>query len=1024
MNPERYQKICDIFAVAQDLAPDKRAKFLDAECAGDKDLRNEVESLLAAGEKSGDFIESPALEIAADILADEQANDKIGREIGHYKIVSLLGAGGMGEVWLAEDARLRRQIALKLLSAVQNQDFLHRFEQEAHAASALNHPNIITIFDIGQSDGWQFIATEYINGKTLRQLIRENSLTVSQSVEIAIQICHALAAAHSAGIIHRDIKPENIMIRADGIVKVLDFGLARFSVKNESIPDAKFITKPGMIMGTVTYMSPEQARALPVDERTDIFSLGIVLYEMLTGRQPFEGVNEIEVLAAILEREPPELNDSIPDSLKKIVGASLNKNHLARPTAEKLLDGLRHVKRNLEFSDDIINRNTGGNLHNLPTVQMTAITENNEKIPTAGTNIVTSAKSFVQAMPKSKTVAALSVLLAAIFGIALYQYWNKNQPPAVLGETDKLLIAEFENKTGDEEFDNIFRQPLAVGLAQSPFISLVSDGQIRQTLKQMEQPPDTVLTNEIAGEISRRRDVKAFLKGTIENYGVKYLITLEAFNAETGASVAREKVESANKETILDSLDEATSKMREKLGESLASIKRFDAPLKTATTNSLEALKAYSLATKSLSDGKIEEGITFLKQAADIDPNFAAAYGSLAAAYSNKGELSVAADYAAKAFALRDRMTAREKEKIASFYYVFVTGEIEKDIENLEAAKQIYPRDMTIPLNLGASYIELGKFAKAEENARQAIKLDPTIFFPYSNLGKYLSRQSRFAESKAVYEDALNRKFDSPQINSGLFTDAFALGDEAEMQKQLRILAEKDETGTLMLRGNVAIFGGKANEYEKLMTQAVAKNESDAPDVAADYAVQMATNLTALGKCEDAKNWANRALKLDRGQQTLTDATLTFAVCGRQTEPLIAELKQRFPKNTIVNSIWLPIIRAALEMKDAPDRALESLEINRQFEGAAYFWDNYLRGKIYTKLNQNDLAKAEFQKIIHNRGWAAQSPLYALAHLEIARLYKLENDATNAEKYSEQFAALWKDADPNLISRAKFAAGS
>ena len=1014
MNPTRYQKICDIFAEVAEISPDKRAEFLDAQCAGDEDLRREVASLLASDEKSGDFIESPALELAADILADEQTNDKIGRDIGHYKIVSLLGAGGMGEVWLAEDARLKRNIALKLLSAVHNEDFLKRFEQEAHAVSALNHPNIITIFDIGQSSGWQFIATEFIDGKTLRQLIREGSLKTTAAVEIAIQICAALAAAHSAGIVHRDIKPENIMVRGDGIVKILDFGLARFSVNSTSNSDAKFITKPGMIMGTVSYMSPEQARALPVAESTDVFSLGIVLYEMLIDKLPFEGASDIDVLAAILEREPLEMGENVPDSLRRIVYSALNKDHLERPTAEQVLRELRVVSRNLEFPGETNAHQTADNLHNLETLQMPAITENKYRRQTEGTNIATSSTPLKKS---SRTVfaAVFGVLLAAVFGVAVYQLWIKNYAPAVLSDADKLLVAQFENKTGDEEFDNILRQPLAVSLAQSPYISLVSDGQIRQTLKQMEKPPEEPLTPEIAGEIARRRGVKAFLTGAIENYGVKYLVTLEAFNSETGASVAREQVESANKETVIDSLNEATNEMREKLGESLASIKQYDAPLKTSTTNSLDALRAYSLATKSLSDGKTDEGITFLKQAADIDPNYAGAYASLAGAYNNKGQMSLAAEYAAKAFALRDRMTAREKQKITGFYYVFVTGELDKDIENLEAAKKIYPRDNVYPLNLGASYSELGKFAKAEENAREAVALDPTLFYAISNLGQYLTKQSRFDEAKTVYTDAAAHNFDNTQINEGLFRIALAQNDENALNEQLKILEDKDETQWLKLRANQIFETGKIGEYEKLTNQAVAADEKEMPDAAADTAVQAATKFAALGKCDKAETWANRALELDRGQQILTDATLTFAVCGNATtENLIAELKQRFPKYTVVNSIWLPIIRAALEINSAPDRALESLEINRQFEGAAYFWDNYLRGKIYLKLNQLDLAEAEFQKIADNRGWAVSSPLFALAHRELADIYKLKNDSDNTAKYSAKFAELWKNADADL----------
>jgi eukaryotic-like serine/threonine-protein kinase len=1012
MNSERYQKVCDIFAEADELPHDKRAAFLDEKCAGDDDLRSEVESLLASDAESGTFIESPALEVAAEMMAHQEAATKVGQQIGHYKIISLLGAGGMGEVWLAEDTRLKRQIALKLLSAVHRKELLARFEQEAYAASALNHPNIITIFDIGQSDGWQFIATEYINGKTLRQLIKEKTLNVSQSIDIAVEICAALAAAHSAGIIHRDIKPENIMIRADGIVKVLDFGLARFSPKSPSTPDAKFITKPGMVMGTVTYMSPEQARGLPVDEKTDVFSLGIVLYEMLTGKQPFQGETEMDVLAAILEREPQYLSDRFPESLRNIIKSSLRKNHLERASTANVLNELRAIKREFDFSAESVNQNTFINSYAEKTAELNALTGDNVE---RGTNNIVVAPSN-SGWGLGGKIAVMLVLLAATFsGFAFYRYWNGKNAPAVLSETDKLLLADFENKTGDEDFDGTLRQPLAVSLAQSPYISLVPDGQIRQTLKQMEKPATEPLTYDIAKEVSQRREVKAFLKGTIENYGVEYLITLEAFNSQTGESVAREQIESKNKDTVLDSLDDVSAEMREKLGESLASIKKFDTPLKTSMTASMDALKFYTFATKSISEGRIDEAITFYKQAIEIDPNYAGAYASLATTYGSKGQMTAAKEMTEKAFSLRNRMTERERQKVTGLYYVFVTGELDKDIENLEAAKVAFPREDVIPLNLGASYNDLGKFSKAEENARIALKMSPNLFFAYSNLARYLAKQSRFAESKAVYEDAIKHNLDNEQISQGLFTVAFVNGDEAEMQRQLAILKSKREETALLLQGNPLIFAGRAREYEKVINQAVAKaTAKEMPDVAADYTVQAAVNFAALGKCKDAQILTDTALKLDREQQTLTDATLATALCGGQSEPLIAELKERFPKFIVVNSLWLPIIRAATEMKDSPERALETLEINRQFEGATSFWDNYLRGKIYLKINKPDLAAAEFQKIIENRGWAVQSPLYALAHLEIAKAYEQQKDAEKAKKFRDEFNQMWKNADADL----------
>lgn len=1012
MTPDRYQKICEIFAEAAELPFQKRHEFLEKRCGDDAELRREVESLLISDENSGSFIDSPALEVAAEIMADDDLKTKKGLEIGQYKIISLLGVGGMGEVWLAEDSRLKRRVALKLFSAKHKQNALLRFEQEAYAASALNHPNIITIFDIGQNDGWQFIATEYIDGKTLRQILKERKLSLKECFDVFEQISAALAAAHSAGIVHRDIKPENIMIRADGILKILDFGLARFNFKENAPQSAKFLTNPGMILGTATYMSPEQARGIAIDEKTDVFSSGIVFYELLTGRQPFQGTSEIDVLAAILEKSPAEIREAVPESLRKLILRMLSKEAGKRPSAAEILEEIRFIKHNLDVYQNELHASFPNRAAlEEKTVELTAVTGKNRRLKT---------DKYLKALkPAGKfnyKIAAAFLLLLSVFGFAFYRLQVGKNNAAVLTEADKLLIADFENKTDDEEFNDIFRQPLAVSLAQSPFISLIPDGQIRQTLREMEKPPTEKLSYEIAREVCQRRGVKAFLKGTIENYGVQYLITLEAFNAQTGESVALEKVSSANKETVIDSLGEASIGIREKLGESLASIEKFDTPLKSSTTSSLEALKLYSLATKIISEGKLDEAIALFKRAVEIDDKYASAYASLAAAYSNKGQMSVAAEYAEKAFQLRDRMTEKDKQKITGFYYVFVTGEAEKDIENLEIARQTYPRDSVNALNLGATYSDLGNFAKAEENARQAINLEPTLFYPYSNLGKYLIRQSRFTEAKAVFEDALNRKFENIQINTGLFDIAMATDDEAELQKQLEILKQKDPVTALKYQSNRLIFLGKVREYENLVSEAVNKSAKESPDKAADYAAQIALNFAALEKCGDARNWAEKALSLDRGQPILTDAALTSAMCRGQTEPLIAELKERFPKNTIVNSLWLPIIRAASEMESAPDRALEALEINRRYEGATRFWDNYLRGKIYLELGKADLATAEFEKILQNRGWNLSSPLYALSYKKLAEAYKMQSNPAKEEEFRSSFLKLWKSADKDLTA--------
>jgi len=1010
MTPERYEKICDIFAEAQTVPRVERAGFLARKCGDDEDLRAEVESLLASDESAGDFIEAPALEVAAAMLAEEKNTSEIGRQFDHYTVVSLLGAGGMGEVWLADDAKLKRRVALKLLADVQKQDRLLRFEQEAFAVSALNHPNIITIFDIGESGGRQFIATEFIDGKTLRQLIREQTLTVSQAVDIAAQVCGALATAHSAGVVHRDIKPENIMVRDDGIVKVLDFGLARFTEKNNSNSDLKNITKPGMVMGTVNYMSPEQARALPVDEKTDVFSLGIVLYEMLSHNLPFSGVNEVETLAAILEREPAPLSDLLPENLRAVIRKALDKQHTERPTAAVMRDALQTVKRELDFKIELSKQKTADNLNDAQTVEMTALTDQNPVRAATGGITSTAPKSVNRFLG----FAAFGLIAVVAVGLVTYFTIWKNARDPILKEADKFLIADFENKTGDDEFDGILRQPLAISLAQSPFLTLVPDGQIRQTLKQMEKRPDEPLTDEIAREICQRRGIKAFLKGAIENRGVQYLITLDAFSTETGVSVAREQIESRNKETVLASLGEVASRMREKLGESLASIRRLDAPLSESTTGSLEALKSYTLGSNAVGEGKNDDAIKHFNRAIELDPNFFAAYVSLAVAFNNKGQISRASEYVEKAYTLRERATTREKLKIADNYHAFITGDVEKNIETLELYQQTYPRDIVGPVNLSSLYTRIGKFAKTEEYSRTAMIIDPSVSIPYLNLGRALIHQTRYEEARAIFEDALSRKFESPQIQKGLFTIAFAKGDEAEMKRQLEDLRRIEEDSAFLIEGNPLIFAGRWREYRQSMDRAVALTEKEMPDVAADYASQVALNSAALGKCNEAKDYQNRALKYDRGLAVMQDAAVTFALCGGEAEKIISELQDKNPNNTVVNKMWLPIANAALVMKNSPEKSLDFLETTRAFEGGTYFWDTYLRGQAYLKLNKFDLAAAEFEKIIRNRGWATQSPLFPLAYRELSRIYTAQNDTERGRKYEEIFLNLWKNADPDL----------
>ncbi|HEY8227709.1 MAG TPA: serine/threonine-protein kinase, partial [Pyrinomonadaceae bacterium] len=633
-----------------------------------------------------------------------------GTRLGRYEIRSLIRKGGMGEVYLAQDTQLRRPVAIKILSAefTQDPDRLHRFEHESFAASALNHPNILTIHEIGSNEGVHYIATEYIDGESLRDRLHHSRMQLRDVLDVAIQVASALSAAHQAGIVHRDIKPENIMVRRDGYVKVLDFGLAKLTdtdgrkQESEDAPTRVMIkTDPGVVMGTSFYMSPEQARAQEVDARTDIWSLGCVIYEMVTGRMPFEGSSTGDVIGLILHKEPPPLTryePEIPAELDRIVTKALEKDREERYQVVKdLALDLKKLKRHMEFELDlertIAPEEQSGRTQGFSTGERLTETAKASSTQTDSPTIAHTASSAEYIVSQIKTHKKVSVLVAAAFGIAvatgLFFYLK---PVSALTDKDTILIADFVNTTADPVFDGTLKQGLAVQLAQSPFLSVFPDARVRQTLRLMGRSPDDRVTREVAREICQRQGLKAFLAGSINNLGASYVIALEAINGQSGEEIAREQVEAESKEQVLKGLSQAASKLRQKLGESLSSIQKFDAPLEL-TTSSLEALKAFSLGYEQFTKGRFLEAIPFTKRAVELDPNFAYAYASLAVDYANTNQPKLAADYAAKAFALRDRVSELERLRISAFYHSFVTGDLEKEIEVLEMYKRTYPRD-------------------------------------------------------------------------------------------------------------------------------------------------------------------------------------------------------------------------------------------------------------------------------------------------------------------------------------------
>ena len=946
----------------------------------------------------------------------------------------------MGEVYLAEDTRLRRNVALKILPADVASDRvrMERFVQEAKAASALNHPNIITIYEIDQTESHHFIAIEYIDGQTLRERAANSGMTVSDALDIAIQATSALAEAHEAGIIHRDIKPDNIMIRRDGIVKVLDFGLAKLSenslspviVDSEAPTSINIKTEPGVVMGTYVYMSPEQARGLPVDARTDIFSFGVVLYEIVAGRLPFKGTDRVEVLSTILgDTEPPPLAryaPDAPDEFQRIVAKALAKPRESRyQTANELLNDLQNLKKRLELEAELERTlPPEGIPPPLRTAEMSAP-------PQTGTAGAVTSATPATAMPGAgsvapvargtlhkRTVVITACLAALAVALGLLWYFKSGSGAPLTGE-DTIVVADFINTTGDPVFDGTLKQALSSQLEQSPFLSIFSDNRAREALRLMNRSPDERVTKDIAREICLRQNFKAFLTSSISNIGSHYVVTLEATNAQTGDTIALEQAEADSKEQVLPALGAAATNLRKQLGESLASIQKYDKPIHQATTSSLEALKSYSTGIDQQLKGRYLDAIPHFKKATEVDPNFARAYAAMSSMFFNTRQYELAADASRKAYELRDRVGENERLYITQAYYDNVTGELENYLQTLEQWKATYPRDASPPNNLAVKYNELGLSDKAAAEAREAIRLNPGSTSGYSLLAAAQLGLNRLDDAKQTISQAQGQNLDSTAMRRTLFRIAFIQRDSATMQQQIDWLSGKpDEYLAQGWQSETAAFLGQLQKSQQFSAAALESAERrDQKDIAAQIAVAAASRDALFGDCARVKEHTARTVGITSRQLTLANAANALASCGEftQAQNILTELTRRSSTDTVLHKILAPLVQARIELqRDNPVHAIDLLETARPFEGYALFQIAYLRGQAYLKLQKGTEAATEFQKIIDHRGSQPTSPIYALAHLGLARSAALQRDTAKARKAYQDFFELWKDADANV----------
>ena len=969
--------------------------------------------------------------------------------ISRYRILEKLGAGGMGEVYLAEDTKLGRKIALKLLAEelTQNRDRLSRFDQEAYAASALNHPNILTIYEMGDEGGRHYIATEFVDGVTLRKRLRASPMELSEVLDTAIQVAGALEEAHAAGIIHRDIKPENIMIRRNGHVKVLDFGLAKLTERppseetdKEAITRALVQTDAGVVMGTSQYMSPEQARGKGVDARTDIWSLGVVLYEMAAGRAPFFGDTKTDVIVAIAKTDPAPIArfaPNLPAEFEWIVMKALRKNVDERyQTIKELESDLKKLKQRIEFQSELERSMAPDRLSESLNVSNLgyADTEILATLPGVHTSIpggpkstgpapssvhtrVSSAEYIVSGIKRHKISVAVAGLAIVLIAVAGYFYFPRQR--VTLTDKDTIVLADFVNTTGDPVFDGTLKQALAAQLGQSPFLDIFPEDRVRETLKFMNRSPDERVTREVAKEICERQGFKAMLLGSISPLGNHYVVSLDAV-ARTGETIATEQFETDSKEQVLKSLGQSASRLREKLGESLGSIKKFDVPIEQVTTSSLEALRYYSLGREQHSGGKYAAAIPFYRRAVELDPYFAIAYARLAVVYTNEGQSELSRQASQKAYELRDRVSEREKLYVEWSYYGNVTGQWDKTSETLEMWKKTYPRDW-VPFNaLAVRYTLVGPFEKATEEAGEAVRLNPNSALPYVNLAVAFMGLNRFDEANKVLQQALAEKLETTNMRTRLYDVAFVQGDAAAMKAQIDWAAGKpDEYVAQSWQARAAEFSGqlaKANQFNDRAIE-LAQRRNELKEATAQTILQEAERNATFGNCGSVNQSTARALGFSRDRLSMIFAAHAFATCGQAgpAQSLIDELSKRFPDDTLLSKVSLPLMRAQLELsKGNGALAIQLLEPARGFEVYGEFWPQYLRGQAYLKQGKAAQAGTEFQTIIDHRGWYPLSPLYPLAHVGLARAAALGGDAAKARKAYQDFFALWKDADATI----------